>query len=106
MISGNDWLQMALYMAILLAVAAPLGGYMARVYEGKRLLLTPILGWLEHGTYRLCGIDPAQEMGWRRYAMTTIVFSLVGGLLLYGLLRLQGMLGLNPEGIGAASPDL
>ncbi len=104
--TGNDWLQIVLYMAVLLGCAAPLGGYMARVYEGRRVILTPVLGWLERGLYRLSGIDPQKEMGWKLYAMAVIAFSLAGMAVLYAILRLQGVLGLNPAEMAGLSPHL
>jgi K+-transporting ATPase ATPase A chain len=106
MITGNDWLQIVLYMAVLLGCCAPLGGYMAKVYEGKRTFMTPVLGWMETGFYKISGINPDKEMDWKRYAMATVLFSMIGGVLLYVILRLQTVLGLNPAGEGAITPDL
>lgn len=105
-ISGNSWLQLLLYFAVLFALVKPLGGYMARVYEGERTFLSPILGWLERGFYRLSGIEPAEEMNWKRYSFAMIAFSTVSFCCLYALLRLQGMLGGNPAAMGGITPDL
>jgi K+-transporting ATPase ATPase A chain len=78
---------------------------MARVYEGERLALERILGWLERLVYRACGVVPAVEMGWREYAAAMMLFNLAGLLLLYLLQRVQGVLPLNPQGFGAVSAD-
>jgi K+-transporting ATPase ATPase A chain len=65
-----------------------------------------LLGWLEHGAYRWAGIDPAREMGWRGYTVAALLFNGVGVLVVYFLLRLQGVLPLNPQGFAGCSPDL
>jgi K+-transporting ATPase ATPase A chain len=79
---------------------------MARVYEGKPCGLDRALGWLERLLYRLSGIDPAKEMSWRSYAVAVLAFNGLGFVFLYGLLRLQGVLPLNPQGFAGATPDL
>src|SRR5580765_3143240 len=101
--TANGYLQLGLYMALLLAAAKPLGLYMAWVYEGSTWVqrkLAPLERWL----YRLCAIDPDAEMNWRQYALAVIWFSVVSFVLLYLLQRLQGWLPLNPEQLGAVSP--
>jgi K+-transporting ATPase ATPase A chain len=90
---------------VLLALAKPLGGYMARVYEGRPCGLDRALGWLERLIYRVCGVRPDEEMNWKTYAATMLVFNLAGLLAVYALQRLQGFLPLNPQGLGAVSPD-
>lgn len=102
----NAWIQLSLYLAVLLAAVKPLGLYMARVYEGQPCGLDRVLGWLERGIYRMAGIDPQHEMSWRRYAESILLFNAVGLLSLYGLLRLQGSLPLNPQGFTGITPDL
>jgi K+-transporting ATPase ATPase A chain len=102
----NGWLQIGLYFVVLLALVKPLGLYMARVYEGKPVLLARILGPLERLIYRICGVRPDEEMRWTTYALALLVFSLASVLALYGLQRLQGLLPLNPAGQGALPPDL
>jgi potassium-transporting ATPase potassium-binding subunit len=99
-------LQIAIYLIVLLLLVKPLGGYMARVYQGERTSLDRVLRPAEHLVYRLVGIDPKQEMNWRTYAVSMLLFNVLGILLLYGLLRLQGFLPLNPQRLGALSPDL
>ncbi len=99
-------LQIAIYLIVLLLLVKPLGGYMARVYQGERTILDRVLRPTEHLVYRLTGIDPQQEMNWRTYAVSMLLFNVLGILLLYGLLRLQGFLPLNPQRLNALSPDL
>jgi K+-transporting ATPase ATPase A chain len=101
----NLFVQVALYLGMLLALAKPMGYYMARVYEGK---LPAFVRWMqpaENLFYRLCGVDSKQEMRWTRYAMAVLWFSLLGVLAVYAMQRLQGMLPLNPQGFGAVTPD-
>lgn len=101
-----SWLQLALYMVILLALVKPLGAFMARVYQGERTLLHPLLGPVERFFYRLAGIDPGNEMSWSTYALALLVFNGLGLLAVYALQRVQGLLPLNPQGFGAVTPDL
>jgi K+-transporting ATPase ATPase A chain len=104
--TANSWAQLLLYLGVLVALAKPLGVYMARVYEAKPCGLDGALGWLERGVYRLTGVDLHEEMGWRRYAVAALVFNVIGFLAVYALLRLQGMLPLNPERLPGTTPDL
>jgi potassium-transporting ATPase potassium-binding subunit len=103
--TGNGILQIAFYLIVLLALAKPLGAYMARVYEGQPIVLDRILGWLERLIYRASGVVPGAEMGWKTYALTMLLFNLAGLLAVYALQRLQGLLPLNPAGLGPVSPD-
>jgi K+-transporting ATPase ATPase A chain len=105
LVTASGVLQLVLYLVVLLALAKPLGAYMARVYMGRPIGLARILGWLERLVYRLCGIRPTDEMGWKTYAVAMMLFNLAGLLAVYGLQRLQGVLPLNPQGLGAVSPD-
>jgi K+-transporting ATPase ATPase A chain len=102
----NGWVQIGLYLTILLALAKPLGWYMARVYEAKPFGLDKILGSLERGIYRLAGVRAEREMDWKTYAVAMLLFNGAGLLALYGLQRAQGFLPLNPQGFGGAAPDL
>jgi potassium-transporting ATPase potassium-binding subunit len=104
-VTANGYLQLILYLVVLLALAKPLGLYMARVYEGRAPGLEPALGPLERLCYRLGGVRREEEMGWKAYAGAMLLFNLVGVLVVYGLQRLQGVLPLNPQGFGAVSPD-
>jgi potassium-transporting ATPase potassium-binding subunit len=101
----NGMLQLALYLVVLLALAKPLGAYMARVYEGRRLALDRPLGWLERLIYRMCGVRAGDEMGWKAYALAMLLFNFLGFLAVYLLQRLQGVLPMNPQGLSAVSPD-
>jgi potassium-transporting ATPase potassium-binding subunit len=100
------WLQAAVVFALVCVLVKPLGAYMARVFQGERVLLSPVLGPVERGLYRICRIDPAREMGWKTYAFAVIAFSLVSLIYLYVLLRVQTFLPLNPQGFGNLAPDL
>ncbi|BBE71991.1 potassium-transporting ATPase subunit KdpA [Oharaeibacter diazotrophicus] len=100
------WLQIALVLGLVLAAAAPLGGYVARVAAGERTLLSPVLGPLERVLYRAAGVDPAREQGWLGYTLAMLAFNAAGFVLLYAILRLQGGLPLDPQGFSGLSPDL
>jgi len=103
--TANGLLQIALYVAILLALVKPLGTYMARVYEGKPFGLDRVLGPFERLIYRLTGVRADEEMDWKVYAFSVLLFSVVSVLFLYALQRLQGLLLLNPQSFGAVTPD-
>ncbi len=102
----NGWLQIALYCVLLLLITRPIGGYMTRVFNGERTLLSPVLRPLERATYRLCGVDETQEQYWVSYAIAMLAFSLAGFVVMYGIQRLQNVLPFNPAGQDAVSPDL
>jgi potassium-transporting ATPase potassium-binding subunit len=104
--TANDWIQLTIYFVALALLAKPLGTFMARVYEGKSCGLDLALGWLERGIYRIAGVDPQEEMGWRKYTVAVLLFNAVGFLVVYLLLRLQHVLPLNPQQFPAVSPDL
>ena len=103
--TANGLLQLVFYVVVLLLLAKPLGAYMARVYEGRPTWLDRPLGWLERLVYRLSGVRADQEMNWKVYALTMLLFNVAGLLLVYLLQRVQGVLPLNPQGFGAVSPD-
>ncbi len=105
-ISGNGWLQLLLYFAVLFALVKPLGGYMARVYMGERNFLSPLLAPVEKLFYRVGGINAEKDMHWREYAISVILFSLGGFLLLLTILLSQGALPLNPQALSGLTPDL
>ncbi|MDP9107080.1 MAG: potassium-transporting ATPase subunit KdpA [Candidatus Eremiobacteraeota bacterium] len=100
------WLQAALVFALVCVLVKPLGAYMARVFSGERVFLSPALAPVERGLYRVCRIDAAREMGWKTYAFAVVAFSLVSLIYLYVLLRVQAFLPLNPQGFGNLAPDL
>ena len=78
-------LQIVIFCIVVTAGAVPLGRYMAHVYEGERTWLSPILGPVERGLYRVCGIDPTEEMAWTTYAKAMLVFNLLGIVVVYVL---------------------
>ena len=96
---------LAVYLAVLLAVAPFLGRYIRAAMESPQSRLTTWGRPLERGIYRLAGIDPQAEMGWQRYALAVLAFNIVGIAAVYALQRLQGVLPLNPAGLGAVAPD-
>jgi K+-transporting ATPase ATPase A chain len=102
----NGTLQLAFYVVVLLTLAKPLGAYMARVYEGEPAFLNRVGAPFERLLYRVCGVDPKHEMRWTEYAVTVMAFNILGLLAVYALQRFQGLLPLNPQDLGAASPDL
>ena len=102
----QGWTLILLFVAMVLMLAKPVGLWLFALYEGRRTPLHALLGPVERGFYRLSGIDPTQEQGWRRYAVHMLIFNAVLLLATYGLLRLQGVLPLNPQGFGAVSEPL
>ena len=96
---------LVLYLAVLLAIAPLLGRYIRIAMENGSSRLTAWGRPLERGIYRLAGIDPQAEMGWKRYALAVLAFNILGIAVVYVLQRVQGMLPLNPAGMGAVSPD-
>jgi K+-transporting ATPase ATPase A chain len=104
--SANGWLQFAIYSVILLASVRPVGIYLARVLEGERTWLDPVLRPVERLIYRLCGVNSGKEMNWREYAYSVLGVSAVSLLLTYGFERLQALLPFNPQGLAAVGPDM
>ena len=99
-------LQPGLYLLVLLLLVKPLGAFMARVYQGERTFLSPALQPVERFIYRLARIHADEEMDWKTYAIAFLLFNFVGILLLYLIQRLQSILPLNPQSLGAVSPGL
>jgi len=104
--SANGWLQFGLYSLILLATVRPVGAYMARVLEGERTWLDPILRPIERLIYKLSGVNAAEEMNWREYAFAVLGFSAVTLVATYAIERLQAHLPWNPQAIANVGPDL
>ncbi|AGB44310.1 K+-transporting ATPase, KdpA [Mesorhizobium australicum WSM2073] len=102
----NGWIQILLYCGILVLLVKPLGFYMHRVFNGDRTPLSPVLGPLERGLYRICGTSEREEQHWTTYAVALLMFNLAGFLVLYVLQRLQGSLPYNPAGMSAVDPAL
>ncbi len=100
----QGWGLILAFVAVLLALVKPVGLWLFALYEGRRTPLHAVLGPVERGFYRLSGIDPAEEQGWRRYAVHMLVFNIALMLFTYAVLRLQAVLPLNPlhyAGVGA-----
>ena len=97
----NGWLQILVFLALILAVTKPLGVFMARVFAGERTFLDPVLRPIERLLYRVTGVDESHEMRWTEYATTMLIFSAVSMLLLYLIQRIQGMMPFNPQHFGA-----
>ncbi|TIW69871.1 MAG: potassium-transporting ATPase subunit KdpA, partial [Mesorhizobium sp.] len=102
----NGWIQILVYCGIVVLLVKPLGGYLYRVFNGERTLLSPILGPVERGLYRISGTSDREEQHWTIYAAGIMVFSLASFLLLYALQRLQGVLPYNPAGMTAVEQNL
>jgi K+-transporting ATPase ATPase A chain len=97
----NGWIQIAIYCAIVIALVKPLGWYMTAVFNGKRTFLSPILGPVEIALYRLGGVDEKREQDWLTYTVAMLLFHVGGFLILYVLMRVQGLLPFNPAGMTA-----
>ncbi len=93
----NGWLQIALFIALVLLLAKPMGSYMAAVFERRKTFLDPLLAPCERLLYRMTGVDPEDEMRWTQYAVAMLVFSAATSLLTYVVERLQHLLPLNPQ---------
>jgi K+-transporting ATPase ATPase A chain len=100
------WMQILLYCAIVVALARPLGGYMTRIFNGERTFISPLLSPVETALYALAVVDAKREQHWLTYTVAMLLFNLAGFLLLYALMRLQGVLPLNPAGQSAVPADL
>jgi len=103
--TANTWIQLGLYVGVLVALAKPLGAYMARVFEGKPCGLDRALGWCERGIYRGAGIDEHHGMSWKAYAVAMLLFNAIGLLAVYGIQRIQHVLPLNPQSLPAVGAD-
>jgi K+-transporting ATPase ATPase A chain len=104
--TANGWLQFSLFSLILLATVRPVGIYLARVLEGERTWLDPVLRPFERLIYKLSGVNAAQEMNWRQYAFAALGFSVVSMLVTYAIERTQALLPFNPQGLANVGPDL
>jgi len=97
-VKSNEFLQVALFVASVVAVTPPLGAFLFRVFHGEGTFLSPVLGWLERMAFRFTGIDAGEEMKWTGYAAALLVFNIAGILLLLVIQMLQSHLPLNTEG--------
>ncbi|MEJ0085181.1 MAG: potassium-transporting ATPase subunit KdpA [Pseudomonadota bacterium] len=97
--------QVLVYLGVLIALAKPMGSFMAAVYEGRRTFLSPLVRPLEGWIYRVAGVDEKAETGWKRYAAALLLVNLLGLVVVYLLQRLQGVLPLNPQHFTAVGAD-
>ncbi|MGO9173683.1 MAG: potassium-transporting ATPase subunit KdpA [Rhodomicrobium sp.] len=102
----QGWAQIALFAFVIVLITKPIGGYMTRVFNGERTLLSPVLHPIERLLYRVSGIDERQEQSWVTYAVAMLFFSVAGFVTLYALQRLQAYLPFNPQGQTGVAPDL
>lgn len=102
----QGWAEIALTLGLSVLLAWPIGVYMSRVWNGERTWLDPVLKPVEGLFYRAAGVDPSRSQGWLGYAGALLAFNLAGFLLLYAMLRLQGVLPMNPQGFAGVSPHL
>ncbi|MDB5733903.1 MAG: Potassium-transporting ATPase chain [Alphaproteobacteria bacterium] len=103
--TANGWIQIALFCLAIIVCVKPLGLYMARLFEGERTFLSPVLGPIERGIYRLSGVK-GEEQHWTTYTIAMLAFSIAGFVSLYLMQRLQAVLPFNPQGLAGTSPDL
>jgi potassium-transporting ATPase potassium-binding subunit len=99
------WVELGLYLVVLLLAVKPLGLFMAKSLEGERTWLSPVFGGLERLCYRVARVNPAEEMDWKRYAVAMLFFNMAGLFAVYALQRLQSWLPFNPQHLGAVTPD-
>jgi len=104
-VTVSGFVQIVLYVVVLVALVRPLGAFMARIYQGERTWISPAIAPLERLVYRVAGVDPAHEQDWKRYALAVLAFNLVGFVVVYLLQRLQGVLPLNTQELGPVTPD-
>jgi len=102
----DGWIQIAIFCVVVTLLVKPLGGYMTRVFAGERTFLSPVLGPIERGFYRLSGVDERAEQNWVTYAVSMLLFSLAGFITLYALMRFQALLPFNPAGQSAVEESL
>jgi potassium-transporting ATPase potassium-binding subunit len=100
-----SWIQLGFYLVVLLALAKPLGSFMAKVYQGQNTFLDRVLGPVERFIFRISGVNPEEDMNWKTYAIAVLLFNVLGLIVVYLLQRLQGVLPFNPQGLGAVTPD-
>lgn len=103
--TANDWIQIALYLLVLLALVKPVGSYMAYVFSDEPNRVTRFGARVERFVYRVSGIDPTEDMPWKKYAFAMLFFNVAGILAVYLLQRTQQWLPFNPEHMGAITPD-
>jgi K+-transporting ATPase ATPase A chain len=103
---AQGWLQIAVFVGVVIALTPPLGAYMARVYTGRRVFLSPVLAPVERLTYRVLRVDPTTEQNWKDYAKSLVLFSVFSWVALYLILRTQGIQPFNPESFHSGPWDV
>ena len=101
----NGWVQIAIFLALVLAVTKPLGVFMTRVFNRERTFLDTVMRPVERLLYRLTGVDESHEMRWTEYAASMLLFSVVSMLLLYLIQRIQLHLPFNPQKLAGVTPE-
>ena len=104
--TANGWLQIGIYLLVLLAITKPMGVFMARVFAGEKTFLDPALRPIERLLYRITGIDDKREMDWKEYTIAMLLFSGVSMLVLYLIERVQQLLPWNPQHFPKLATDL
>ena len=104
--TANGWVQIGVFLGLILLLTKPMGVFMARVFAGEKTFLDSALRPVERGLYRLTGVDEKHEMRWTEYAIAMLLFSVVSMLLLYLIQRMQPWLPWNPRKLAAVAPDL
>ena len=99
-------LQIVFYLVLLTVLTKPLGIFMTKVYAGERTFITPVFGWFERVIYKICRVDPEQEMNWKQYGAAMLIFSLASTIAVYAVQRIQFYLPLNPQNFPAPSEHL
>jgi K+-transporting ATPase ATPase A chain len=102
----QGWVQIVVFLVVLTALVPFLGGYIAQVFQGERVFLSPVIGPIERFTYSVLRVRPDGDQDWKEYAKSAIVFSLLSWLLLYLILRTQSIQPFNPEGFGSGPWNL
>lgn len=101
----NSLFQIIFYVVVLLLLAKPLGSFMAKIYQGEHTFFDRVLGPVERFIYRISGVKPGEDMNWKTYAISVMLFNIFGLLAVYVFQRLQAFLPLNPQELGAITPD-
>jgi K+-transporting ATPase ATPase A chain len=104
--TASGWVQIALFIAVVVALARPIGLYMAAVFEGRRTFLSPVLAPVEQGFYALAGVKPTHEQNWKAYAAALVMFNFLSVVSLYLILRFQDLLPFNPQHFAGVPPEL
>jgi K+-transporting ATPase ATPase A chain len=105
-VTVNGWLQIGIFSLLVLLLTKPVGLWLFRVFESRARPLPRLLGPVERLLFRVCGVDPEKEQDWKAYAASVMIFSAMGILVTYAILRLQAFLPLDPNGLGVVPPAL